>query len=246
MRSIQRASIVLVAAGIIVAVAASAAAGTGSPVPAAAPTSASLPPTDLIVPSDPAVDTSTLPSLPTPATVPPDNELEPQVYHGRIQIPAIEIDAPFIEGIRISTLDYGPGHWPGTAMPGELGNVVVAGHRTSHDAQFRNLDQLQPGDQVIFDLDDSQGLADQHATVPNPDTYTGRFVYEVAFVEIVGPEALWIVSQDYRHTATLFACHPPGSVSERIVVHLDLVDGAGEMIDAPRPSTTTSTVATNG
>jgi len=248
-RSIQRASVVFVAAGLIVAIAATAAAGARPPAPSAVapgPEAASLPPTDSLVPAAPAVDASTLPALPIPATVPLDNELEPQAYHGRLQIPAIELDAPFIEGIRLSTLDYGPGHWPGTAMPGELGNVVVAGHRTSHNADFRHLDRLQPGDQVIFDLDDSQGLENDHATVPLPDPFGGRYVYEVAFVEVVGPEALWIVSQDYRHSATLFACHPPGSVSQRIVVHLDLVDEAGALVDPPRPSTTTSTVVTNG
>ena len=66
------------------------------------------------------------------------------------------------EGIRLTTLDRGPGHWPGTAMPGELGNVVVAGHRVSHNEDFRNLDQLVPGDEVIF------------------NTATGRHTYHVA------------------------------------------------------------------
>src|SRR5688500_5234142 len=155
MRSIQRASVGIVAAGLIAAaVAASAAAGDdpqalGGP----APYGATLPPTDTEAPGATELD-STLPTLPFPDTVPPDNEPEAQTYHGRIQIPAIGVDAPFLEGIRISTLDWGPGHWPGTAMPGELGNVVVAAHRTSHNADFRNLDQLQPGDQVIFNLDD--------------------------------------------------------------------------------------------
>ena len=92
---------------------------------------------------------TTLPPLPVPGPAPADNEPEPQKYYGRLQIPAIEVDSPFLEGIRLSTLDYGPGHWPGTAMPGELGNVVVAGHRTSHNADFRRLDELvarRPGD----------------------------------------------------------------------------------------------------
>ena len=44
---------------------------------------------------------------------PADNRLEPQTFYGRIQIPAIEVDSPLLEGIRINTLDYGPGHWPG-------------------------------------------------------------------------------------------------------------------------------------
>ena len=107
-----------------------------------------------------------------PQDAPADDELEPQTFYGRIQIPSIEVDSPLLEGIRINTLDYGPGHWPGTAMPGELGNVVVAGHRTSHNADFRRLDELKPGDEVIFDLDASDGFqrADGvEVTVPTPD-----------------------------------------------------------------------------
>ena len=71
------------------------------------------------------------------------------------------------EGIRLSTLDRGPGHWPGTAMPGELGNVVVAGHRVSHNEDFRNLDQLVPGDEVIFNT----AVGSSH--VPRPE-HRGR------------------------------------------------------------------------
>jgi sortase A len=123
---------------------------------------------------------------------------------GTIEIPAIGLQRTLQEGIRLSTLDRGPGHWPGTAMPGEVGNVVVAGHRVSHNQDFRNLDDLGAGDEVIF------------------TTGAGRFVYRVDSVEIVGPDALWIVDQGSERTATLFACHPPGSVRQRIVVHLSL------------------------
>ena len=190
--------------------------------------------------------TTTTVVLPVPLDAPADNVPEPQTLHGRIQIPAIEVDSPFIEGIRINTLDYGPGHWPGTAMPGQLGNVVVAGHRTSHNADFRRLDELKAGDQVIFDLDQSEGFERDDGvpvSVPDPDTYTGKHVYVVHSVEIVKPDAMWVVTQDYRHSATLFACHPPGSVAERIVVFLDLVDPTTlALVDPPRPTTTTSTV----
>jgi sortase A len=187
--------------------------------------------------------TTTLPPLPVPVPPPADNDPEPQQYFGRIEIPAIDVDSPFLEGIRLSTLDYGPGHWPCTAMPGDLGNVVVAGHRTSHNADFRRLDELQPGDEVIFDMDDSEGIPT--ATVADPDAVSGVYVYHVASVEIVPPDAMWIVSQGYRHEATLFACHPPGSVSERIVAHLDLysVDGEPAPVPTDPPRTTTTTAA---
>lgn len=150
---------------------------------------------------------TTTTTLPVPIPPPPeDGHRDPEMVLGRIEIPAIELDSELQEGIRIPTLDDGPGHWPGTAMPGELGNVVVAGHRTSAGAEFRRMDDLVAGDEVIM-------------TTPH-----GRFVYHVERIEIVGPDALWIVDQTAEHRATLFACHPPGSVAERIVAHLRLAD----------------------
>ncbi len=144
-------------------------------------------------------------SLPVPEAPPAeDGTTEPRVEVGSIEIPAIGLSAQMFEGIRLSTLNNGPGHWPGTAMPGEIGNAVIAGHRVSHHADFRHLDDLVAGDDVIM-------------TTP-----AGRFVYKVLSSEIVKPDALWVVDQTPDATATLFACHPPGSVRERIVVHLAL------------------------
>ncbi len=146
---------------------------------------------------------TTLPALPQPIAPPPeDGSTEPRMELGTIEIPRLGLQRTLQEGIRLSTLDRGPGHWPGTAMPGDVGTVVVAGHRVSHNADFRHVDQLQAGDEVIF------------------TTGAGRFVYLVTEIRIVGPDALWIVDQTYDRTATLFACHPPGSTRERIVVHL--------------------------
>jgi sortase A len=104
----------------------------------------------------------------------------------------------------LTTLDNGPGHWPGTAMPGEIGNVVVAAHRTSHGGPFRNIDQLVAGDTVMF------------------TTEAGEIPYRVTGTQVVNPDAIWIVDPTSTPTATLFACHPPGSVAQRIVVNLEL------------------------
>lgn len=203
-----------------------------------------LPPTDPTDAGATTVPGPTLPPLPVPLPPPADNEAEPQQYYGRIQIPKIEVDSPLLEGIRLSTLDYGPGHWPGTAMPGELGNVVVAGHRTSHNADFRRLDELVAGDEIIFDLDNSDGI--ETASVAPDDPYSGVYVYKVTSVFRIPPEGMWIVTQDYRHEVTLFACHPPGSVSERIVVQADLVSINGapapDPADPPRITPTETTV----
>ncbi len=157
-------------------------------------------------PTTTAAPTTTVPAtLPVPVAAPADSRgNEPVVDMGTIEIPAIGLAMTMYEGIRLTTLDRGPGHWPGTALPGGFGNVVVAGHRTSHAKPFRHLDQLVPGDEVIFTND------------------TGRFVYHVTSTDIVGPDAMWIVDQLPGFTATLFACHPPGSTKQRIVVHLEL------------------------
>lgn len=156
----------------------------------------------------------TLPPLPLPDAL-PENPYAPtpQVVVGTIEIPKLGVTADLQEGMTLTAINRGPGWWPGTAMPGELGNVVVAGHRTTYSRPFYRLNELEQGDQVIFTTD------------------AGRFVYEVRGV-IVVPEA-WIdiAAQSYAHTATLFACHPPGSAVERIVAKLRLLDANGQPID---------------
>jgi sortase A len=171
-----------------------------------APATTSTPTTTVAIttPTTPA-PTTTLPPLPVPIAPPvEDGSTDPVVAVGRIEIPRLGLDRTMYEGIRLTTFDLGPGHWPGTAMPGELGNVVVAGHRVSKNQDFRDIDQLAPGDDVIFTTD------------------SGRHVYRVTSTEIVAPDALWVVDQTYAKIATLFACHPPGSVAQRIIVHLEL------------------------
>lgn len=147
-------------------------------------------------------------TLPQPAPPPEPRADEPYLELGTLEIPKLQVIQPLLEGITLNTLDQGPGHWPGTAMPGKLGNVVIAGHRTSHGKVFRHVDQLVAGDEVIL------------------TTADGRFVYVVSDVVVVQPDALYIVEQTQAKTATLFACHPPGSTRQRIVVHLALQDPA--------------------
>ena len=106
---------------------------------------------------------------------------------------------------RSPTLDRGPGHWPGTAMPGQLGNVVVGGHRVSHDRPFRNIDQLVPGDEIMHDLRRRPELVHRDGGAGRaPRTTSGSS------------------TRPRAHTATLFACHPPGSTRERYIVFAKL------------------------
>jgi sortase A len=144
--------------------------------------------------------------LPQPVAPPPARAEEPVVELGTIEIPAIGVSKTMYEGITLNTLDRGPGHWPGTAGPSDYGNVVIAGHRTSHDRPFYDLDKLVVGDQIIL------------------TNLGGRHVYEITESLIVTPDAVWITDQTLDKTITLFACHPKGSTRERIVVRGKFVE----------------------
>lgn len=163
----------------------------------------------------PPSTTTTRPSqLPIPESLPADAYAPtPEIVVGRIEIPEIGVDEPLHRGVTLTAIDRGPGWWPGTAMPGEWGNVVVAGHRTTHSRPFNRLDELEEGDRVTFTTD------------------AGRFVYEVRGVIVVPEDWIDIAAQDYAHTATLFACHPPGSAVERIVAKLRLLHDDGTPVD---------------
>jgi sortase A len=142
--------------------------------------------------------------LPIPAAPPEPNAPEPVVELGTIDIPKLGLHLTMSEGVSLTTLARGPGHWPGTAMPGEIGNVVVAGHRVTNTRPFRDIDQLGPGDEVIFEV---AGV---------------RHVYRMVASEIVDPSAMRVIDQTPARTATLFACHPPGSARYRYIVDLEL------------------------
>lgn len=121
---------------------------------------------------------------------------------GKIEIPKLGVTEYMFEGIELSVLDNGPGHWPGTAMPGEVGNMVIAGHRVSHTHPFLHINDLVDGDEVFF------------------STGGKRFRYQVSGTQIVTPDAIWITDTTPTATATLFACHPPGSTTYRWVTRL--------------------------
>ncbi len=181
-------------------VATAAAITTSTVVGDSAPSQTTTPPADSVASPVPQP-----PPLLTPVAAPPDDgSVEPVVVAGTIEIPKIGVNESLYEGIRLTTFDRGPGHWPGTAMPGQFGNAVVGGHRTSHSRPFRHLDALVPGDEVIF------------------TTADGRFSYKVVSTEVVTPDAMRVVNQNPGFFATLFACHPVGSTKERIIVHLIL------------------------
>jgi sortase A len=132
----------------------------------------------------------------------------PDVVHGTLALPTLGVEESLHEGVTLTAIDRGPSHWPGTAMPGQAGNVVVAGHRVTHSRPFHDLDLLRPGDPLVFTIADGS-----------------RWTYELTGTEIVAPDAMHIVEQTPEPTATLFACHPKGSAAQRIVARFRLVGG---------------------
>ncbi len=182
-----------------------------------APTSDTAPPASAATTAAPVTTASTLPPttaipvtaapVPTPARSPANPQApEPELRIGTIAIAKLGLNTTLFEGVTLTTLNkVGVGHWPGTALPSQPGNVVIAGHRVTHSRPFRNIDQLGPGDDVIITIGNAQ------------HTYT------FASNEIVPPNAMRIVNQSTDKTATLFACHPPGSARFRFVAHLTYV-----------------------
>ena len=142
-------------------------------------------------------------SLPVPEAIPPEDFVEPEVIIGELVIPALLLTQTMYRGVTLPTLDKGVGYWPGTAMPGHVGNVVLGGHRVSKQKPFRNIDLLVPGDEIYLTTDE------------------GTFVYAVSGTQIIEPTDTWIITQSESATLTLFACHPPHSTKQRIAVYAD-------------------------
>jgi LPXTG-site transpeptidase (sortase) family protein len=126
---------------------------------------------------------------------------------GQLTIPAMGLNDYVYEGIDIDTVNRGPGHWPGTAGPGSLGNMTIFGHRVSNTRPFNNLDVLNPGDDIFVT---AEGV-----------TYR----YVVIGTDITTPDNLAILNpQSAERTLTLIACHPPTSIRYRIVTKARFVE----------------------
>jgi sortase A len=183
-------------------------AGSGAeddPVLVAESTTSSTAPPTTKAPKPRPTTTTTVP-LPVPEP-PPDDPYEdvPVRQIGTITIPKIGLEHAVYEGVWLTVLDVGPGHWPGTAMPGRRGNTVFPGHRVTHSHPFLDLDRLVPGDEVVFHMPD------------------GTFTYAVTGTQIVVPTDMWVIDQTPEKTMTLIACHPKHSARQRIVVKGNLV-----------------------
>ncbi|MGH3388260.1 MAG: class E sortase [Actinomadura sp.] len=131
-----------------------------------------------------------------------------------LRIPRLGQDYRYvvIEGVGPEDLRKGPGHYPGTALPGQLGNFVVSGHRTTYSAPFNRVDELRAGDRILV------------------DTRTEQLIYSVTGREIVAPSAIAVTAPVPFHPKqaaskrliTLTTCHPKFSAAKRMIIFGEL------------------------
>jgi sortase A len=144
---------------------------------------------------------------------------------GVIEIPRIGLRRVIVQGTAKNDLKKGPGHYPGTPLPGQKGNAAIAGHRTTYGAPFNRIDDLRTGDEIII------------------TTVQGRFVYTALPGSPGSNQAWYTVSPDNVSVAedkgdtriTLTACHPKYSARQRIIVSARL--------GAPPAATATATTS---
>lgn len=131
-----------------------------------------------------------------------------------IRIPRFGKDYKFVivEGTSRDDLRRGPGHYAHTALPGQIGNFVVSGHRTTYSAPFNKLDRLRPGDRILI------------------DTRSTQYVYKVTRSQVVSPTRIEVTSPVPFHPGrkpkqkliTLTTCHPKYSAAQRLIVFGEL------------------------
>jgi len=153
-----------------------------------------------------------------------------------IRIPALGADyvKVVVEGTNADALQQGPGHYVNSAMPGELGNFALAGHRVGKGSPFLDLDRLLPGDAIVIETADTwftyRVLGDPVTGDfgADPSGIPGQQIVSPADVEVVYPIPGVDDSTVVPTTAylTLTTCHPKFSAQQRLIVHAAL-DGPG-------------------
>lgn len=128
---------------------------------------------------------------------------------GRIEIPSLDVSKYVVVGVDTASLKKGPGLFPESPLPGEKGNVALAGHRTTYGAPFSDLDRLTPGDEIF--LTTSSG---RHRYVVDNDP----FVVEPTAVEVVETK------DPTKSQLTLVTCTPRFSAAQRLIVTATLRD----------------------
>jgi sortase A len=118
-----------------------------------------------------------------------------------LEIPKVNLSMVVVEGVSVADLKLGPGHYPGTPLPGEAGNVVISGHRTTYLHPFYNLNELASGDPITLTTRDGT-----------------KHVYVVSENKVVQPTAVEVVSNTTDDRLTLTTCNPRFSAAQRLIV----------------------------
>lgn len=129
---------------------------------------------------------------------------------GRLEIPNLHLSVMVREGVNSATLRRAVGHIPGTALPGEMGNVALAGHR---DTFFRSLRKIRVNDTIEL------------------ETENGSYRYVVKSTGIVGPRETRVLASSNSETLTLVTCYPfyyVGSAPKRFIVHAALASSVAQ------------------
>jgi sortase A len=149
-------------------------------------------PNEAEIPSHLLPMVQSLSNIPVP-TAAPDQAV-------RIQVPALNIDAPVVQGDGWEQLKKGVGQYIGSSAPGRDGNLVLSAHNDVYGEIFRYLDRLVPGDQIIV------------------YTQQRQFVYVVDRTVLVEPTAVEVMAPTSAPTVTLISCYPYLVNDQRIVV----------------------------
>jgi sortase A len=125
----------------------------------------------------------------------------------RLTIPDLDVNVVVVEGTTASALRAGAGHYPGTPLPCEIGNVAIAGHRTTYGRPFHSVDVLEVGDEITL------------------ETPIGSCTYRVSEKPFaVSPKDISVVGNTPESaTLTLTTCHPKGSAKQRLIIKAEMV-----------------------
>ena len=136
-----------------------------------------------------------------------EDQPEEDTEFAYLSIPSLDLEAVIFEGVTVETLRKGPGHMPWTPLPGQPGNAVISGHRTTYGRPFFNFDQLKPGDRIEI------------------ETAIGTHLYVVRDSFVVKPTDIWVTEDREGGWLTLTTCNPKFSARERLIITAELVEG---------------------
>lgn len=149
----------------------------------------------------------------------------------RIVLPDLGVDAVVVEGTSAAALRAGAGHYPTTPLPGEQGNVAIAGHRTTYGKPFNRVDELGVGAeiQLVTPLE-----VHTYRVVAAPEGVAQPCPNGACW--ITHPEDWDVVGPTEAPMLTLTTCHPKGSARERLILRAELVDSSPRAYPTEAPA----------